>query len=238
MCVRSQFGSATVWLKHLSGNDNWSMPRMGLHVWPGARLLCEEMGRHRSTYVQHMKSVLVLGAGTGLEGLVFAALAAADGASNEAYDERIVCLTDGAVLSCDLMLENIDLNPQPGLVRFEVRRLRFAEAKDHQELPIAAPWDLVAISDSTFDFDLVPSVLQTIEWLKPKVLAIASVTGGAPAFEREIARSSRILSASNSLLSRFYLASISLLTSQYRTLVFLSHQRAQRGAAPAWSAAG
>lgn len=234
MCVRSQFGSATVWLKHLSGNDNWSMPRMGLHVWPGARLLCEEMGRHRSTYVQHMKSVLVLGAGTGLEGLVFAALAAADGASNEAYDERIVCLTDGAVLSCDLMLENIDLNPQPGLVRFEVRRLRFAEAKDHQELPIAAPWDLVAISDSTFDFDLVPSVLQTIEWLKPKVLAIASVTGGAPAFEREMHAALEY----SQLLTRFYLASISLLTSPYRTLVFLSHQRAQRGAAPAWSAAG
>ena len=176
------FGEVQVQLKYIHGNDSWSYPHMCRHVWPGALLLCKDMAARRHLYAEH-SSVLILGAGTGLEGLVNAALfdGGADGSGR-----RLVCLTDGASMSCDLMQENIALNAKAmPCTRFHVGRLRFGESRDvDRNLPHRSPWDCVAISDSTFDFNLVPSVLETLTWLEPRTLIVCSVTGGAPAFER------------------------------------------------------
>ena len=173
------FGKFSIRLKHLRGNDNWSMPRMGLHVWPGARRLCEDMALRSSTVYEHHRSMLILGGGTGLEGLVNAAVC------GHAGYERIVCLTDGAAMSCELMRENVALNaPAPAGTTLHVNRLRFGESDDHAKLPMLTGWDCVAISDSTFDYDLVPSVLRTVAFLQPAALIVCSITGGAPAFER------------------------------------------------------
>ena len=171
---------SVVRLKYLRGNENWSMPRMGLHVWPGARLLLDDMAEHAAKYTRH-RSFLVLGAGTGLEGLAFAALCA----RSEGTIKRTVCLTDGAQMSCDLMADNVALNAQTLQTDcIHVCKLIFGEAKDVEKLPMQSGWDCVVICDSTFSYELVPSVLQTIRWLEPSTLIVCSVTGGAPAFER------------------------------------------------------
>ena len=74
--------------------------------------------------------------------------------------------------------------PAPSGTTFHVCRLRFGEANDHLKLPLQTGWDCVAICDSTFDYELVPSVLRTLEMLQPRSIVVCSITGGAPAFER------------------------------------------------------
>lgn len=89
--------------QHACGLDVMSASRMGLHCWDGAYSLSQYMVDQADLFRQH-RSVLELGAGPGLCGLLNAAC------HGGAPAGRTVVLTDGHMAACALLAKNVGLN--------------------------------------------------------------------------------------------------------------------------------
>ena len=169
------FGSASIRLAHMEeagGLGAMSAARMGLHCWDSASLLCEYMAapERAATFSRH-RSVLELGAGPGMCGLVNHALFG--GAPS-----RTVVLTDGQPGACALLAKNIGLNVADEEVH--VFPLRWGDGADACALPLLS-YDCILAADCTFAEALNPLLIQSVnELLSPNgglfLLAVASRT--------------------------------------------------------------
>eukprot|EP00966_Prymnesium_polylepis_P109740 2539497-Prymnesium_polylepis.1 len=63
----------SVHIRHVPGQQYWDLVFMGLHIWPGARLICDYMHSNPAIFSQ-CRTLCELGSGTGVVGLVHARL--------------------------------------------------------------------------------------------------------------------------------------------------------------------
>jgi len=147
------FGGASVRLGYLHGGglDVMSSAHMGLHCWDGAYLLCEFMASRADEFQRH-QSLLELGAGPGLCGLLNAELFG--GASSG----RTVCLTDGHVGAVALCAKNVGAAVADEEVF--VHRLRWGNEADAAALPLPS-YDAIIAADCTFSEGLNPALLES-----------------------------------------------------------------------------
>lgn len=166
------YGGAAVRLAHMAdaGTSALSDACMGLHCWESAARLCEYMAERASLFARH-DSVIELGAGPGLVGLVNHAL------HGGAERQRTVVLTDGHAAAVALLAKNVGLNVADEEVH--VARLRWGHADDLAALPLRT-YACVLAADCTFSERLNPSFVQTVAALLAPgglfVLAVASRT--------------------------------------------------------------
>jgi predicted nicotinamide N-methyase len=127
---------------------------MGLCHWTGAATLCEYMASEPSMF-ENAKSVLELGAGPGLCGLVHASL----------WCGRTVVVTDGHQAACSLITKNIGLNKMDAAVHS--CRLRWGSVDDHAEcdediaaLPLQS-YDCIIASDCFFNTEVLAPFTRT-----------------------------------------------------------------------------
>lgn len=151
------FGSLELQLQHIPGHASMSLHSMGLHLWPSAEVLCDYMMR-KKFFARH-RTICELGAGTGCCGLLNAHLYG--GASSG----RVVALTDGALVCCQQIAENIGLNMDDQEVH--LCRLRWGEKQDHVQLPLQV-FDAVIASDCAFSHDATVALMQSLDWLLPE----------------------------------------------------------------------
>ena len=166
-------GEHSVSIRNVPGQQFWDLMYMGVHIWPGARLLCDYM-RSRPELFAPCSKLCELGSGTGIAGLVFARL--------YGRADSTVVVTDSSSHALKLMEKNVALNH---LDSVHVNYLRWGEHSQIDKLPCTS-YDCILAADCTFSVELVPKFLETVEHLLPSEsgrLVMCAVMGGAGAFE-------------------------------------------------------
>lgn len=117
----------------------------GLNIWDGAIALAKYLEKHSTTIVSG-KSILELGAGTGVVGIAAALL--------DAHD---VLLTD-----LPYALDNLRHNVQLNLRESTVAAIQSLDWTSSSTYPIHRAWDLIIGADVIWLAHLVPSLVQVI----------------------------------------------------------------------------
>lgn len=146
----------------------------GLTLWAGAELLADFLWAHREPLgLTGHASVVELGAGLGLDGLLCAALG-----------EGTVLLTDGDENALELLRDNADANGEAvGGCQVRCARLRWGEDEDLDgALGMLDSLDLVVAADVVYQEEAVLPLVATVRAL----LEAGSVSDGAPGWRRQL----------------------------------------------------
>lgn len=122
----------------LDGNDC-----TGLRIWPGARALCGYLAAHPDIVAG--KTVLELGAGAGLVGLLSGKLNASK-----------VTITDSSEDSLELLRRNVEQNFP------EDNRVTVASLDWHQRSPHRDEYNIIVASDVIYFHELVEPLFRTV----------------------------------------------------------------------------
>mmetsp|Transcript_32176 Transcript_32176/g.42428 ORF Transcript_32176/g.42428 Transcript_32176/m.42428 type:complete len:281 (+) Transcript_32176:111-953(+) len=145
----------------------------GLKIWPGADMICRYLYSHKDELKG--KSVLELGAGVGLNGLLAAALGS-----------RPVVLTDINELSLRCLEKNVQANFPQNSVDVHFSRLEWGTTckDDHLvEESSSKGFDLIIGSEVAYSVQSVSPLIQTIERYLSKAEDAVCVLSHASRFE-------------------------------------------------------